>query len=116
VVGQLRTLPTSGPRWQLPVNCLTYCSHVHAHHGLEGLLLFPARRRTNPVLASVATSERQTTGRSPASSARLRRRRSSSAYPAEARSRLANALAALADVRLEHLAYAADAMARHCSR
>src|SRR3954447_12179980 len=45
VLGQLRT---AGPLWRLKVNCLRYCSHVHAHHGAEDVLLFPALRAVDP--------------------------------------------------------------------
>jgi hypothetical protein len=31
----LGELQTRGPLWQLRVNCLRYCQHVHLHHGLE---------------------------------------------------------------------------------
>src|SRR5258705_10864508 len=40
----LEGLKTNGPLWQLKLNCLRYCSHVHAHHGAEDVLLFPALR------------------------------------------------------------------------
>jgi hypothetical protein len=29
---ELRELKTSGPLWQLKVNCLRYCRFVHSHH------------------------------------------------------------------------------------
>src|SRR3954454_11135334 len=44
----LGELKTTGPLWQLKVNCLRYCSHVHAHHGAEDALLFPALRAVDP--------------------------------------------------------------------
>jgi hypothetical protein len=44
----LAELKTAGPLWQLSVNCLRYCSFVHAHHGAEDVLLFPALRAANP--------------------------------------------------------------------
>ena len=40
----LSELKTNGPLWQLKVNCLRYCRFVHAHHGAEDRLLFPALR------------------------------------------------------------------------
>jgi hypothetical protein len=49
----LAELKTGGPLWQLKVNCLRYCSHVHAHHGAEDVLLLPALRAANPSLAPV---------------------------------------------------------------
>jgi hypothetical protein len=50
----LDELKTNGPLWQLKVNCLRYCRFVHAHHGAEDRLLFPALRATdasvNPIV------------------------------------------------------------------
>ena len=43
----LNELETNGPLWQLKVNCLRYCSFVHAHHGAEDRLLFPALREVD---------------------------------------------------------------------
>jgi hemerythrin-like domain-containing protein len=98
--------------WQLRVNCLTYCGHVHAHHGLEDALLFPAVRRANPALASVVAKleadHRDVSdllGNIEAAARLL-----ASADTAEARSRLAGTLAALANVLPGHLAYEEDAI------
>lgn len=44
IQGALEDLKTTGPLWQLKVNCLRYCSFVHSHHGAEDVLLFPAVR------------------------------------------------------------------------
>jgi Hemerythrin HHE cation binding domain len=49
----LGELKTNGPLWQLKVNCLRYCRHVHAHHGAEDLLLFPALRAADPSINPV---------------------------------------------------------------
>jgi hypothetical protein len=49
----LGDLKTGGPLWQLKVNCLRYCSHVHAHHGAEDLLLFPVLRAADPSIGAV---------------------------------------------------------------
>jgi hypothetical protein len=49
----LSELKTGGPLWQLKVNCLRYCRHVHAHHGAEDVLLFPALRATDPEIGPV---------------------------------------------------------------
>ncbi|MEU6207233.1 hemerythrin domain-containing protein [Micromonospora musae] len=43
-------LQTSGPLFQLKVNCLRYCEFVHHHHSLESAMLFPALRRADPEL------------------------------------------------------------------
>jgi ElaB/YqjD/DUF883 family membrane-anchored ribosome-binding protein len=44
----LRELQTTGPLWQLRVNCLQYCRFVHLHHRLEDRALFPALREVDP--------------------------------------------------------------------
>jgi hypothetical protein len=49
----LGELKTTGPLWQLKVSCLRYCSHVHAHHGAEDVLLFPALRAVDPEIGPV---------------------------------------------------------------
>jgi hypothetical protein len=49
----LGELKTNGPLWRLKVNCLRYCSHVHAHHGAEDVLLFPALRAADPSIGPV---------------------------------------------------------------
>jgi hypothetical protein len=49
----LGELKTTGPLWQLKVNCLHYCRFVHAHHGAEDVLLFPALRAVDPSIGPV---------------------------------------------------------------
>ena len=49
----LAELKTSGPLWQLKVNCLRYCRFVHAHHGAEDGLLFPALRAADSSIGPV---------------------------------------------------------------
>jgi Hemerythrin HHE cation binding domain len=49
----LAELETAGPLWQLKVSCLRYCSHVHAHHGAEDVLLFPALRAADASIGPV---------------------------------------------------------------
>jgi hypothetical protein len=49
----LDELKTTGPLWRLKVNCLRYCHHVHAHHGAEDVLLFPALRAADPSIDPV---------------------------------------------------------------
>jgi hypothetical protein len=49
----LGELKTSGPLWQLKINCLRYCRFVHAHHGAEDVLLFPSLRAANPAIGPV---------------------------------------------------------------
>ena len=50
---ELRELKTSGPLWQLKVNCLRYCRFVHSHHHAEDVLLFPTLRAADPSIAPV---------------------------------------------------------------
>jgi hypothetical protein len=49
----LAELKTTGPLWQLRVNCLRYCRFVHAHHGAEDVLLFPALRAVDRSIGPV---------------------------------------------------------------
>ena len=49
----LESLATSGPLWQLKINCLQYCRFVHTHHHVESIMLFPQLRRSNPALNPV---------------------------------------------------------------
>jgi len=50
---ELARLKSGGPLWQLKINCLRYCGHVHAHHGAEDHLLFPALRGVEPSIGPV---------------------------------------------------------------
>ena len=50
---ELRHLETTGPLWQLKVNCLRYCRFVHGHHDFEDASWFPSLRRADPSLAPV---------------------------------------------------------------
>jgi Hemerythrin HHE cation binding domain len=49
----LGELKTTGPLWQLKVNCLRYCSFVHSHHNAEDALLFPALREVDPSMEPI---------------------------------------------------------------
>jgi hypothetical protein len=53
VEATLGELKTRGPLWRLKVDCLRYCRFVHAHHGAEDVLLFPALRATDPEIDPV---------------------------------------------------------------
>jgi hypothetical protein len=50
---ELGRLASRSPLFQLKVNCLRYCQLVHAHHGGEDVVLFPAVRRSAPHLSAV---------------------------------------------------------------
>lgn len=49
----LAALKTNGPLWRLKVSCLRYCRFVHAHHGAEDVLLFPALRAVDSEIGPV---------------------------------------------------------------
>jgi Hemerythrin HHE cation binding domain len=49
----IRALASASPVWQLKAGCLRHCRFVHAHHGHESYLLFPALREVNPALNPV---------------------------------------------------------------
>jgi hypothetical protein len=53
VGAQLRALQSSGPLWQLKVNCLHYCRFVHGHHTNEDVNIFPALRASDPAMNPV---------------------------------------------------------------
>lgn len=48
----LQDLASSGPLFQLRVNCLSYCQTVHNHHSNEDVLFFPIVRQTAPRLGA----------------------------------------------------------------
>jgi hypothetical protein len=48
---ELRRLETSGPLWQLKVNCLRYCRFVRDHHEVQERAWLPSLRGADPSLA-----------------------------------------------------------------
>lgn len=50
---EVANLQTNSPLWRLKAGCLYYCRFVHMHHTLEDTHFFPALRRTNPALEPV---------------------------------------------------------------
>lgn len=46
----LDALQSNGALFRLRVNCLGYCRVVHAHHGIEDAVMFPAARESAPGL------------------------------------------------------------------
>jgi len=50
---ELQRLETTGPLWQLKVNCLRWCRFVHGHHDFEDTAWLPALRRADPSLGPV---------------------------------------------------------------
>ena len=50
---EIQHLETSGPLWQLKVNCLRYCRFVQNHHEFEDTAWLPALRQADPSLGPV---------------------------------------------------------------
>ena len=50
---ELHRLETTGPLWQLKVNCLRYCRFVHGHHDFEDRAWLPSLREADPSLGPV---------------------------------------------------------------
>ncbi len=104
---ELAALRTNGPLWRLKVNCLQYCRFVHAHHGAEDRMLFPALRAADPGLGEVI--ERLEADHRRVSDlldeVEARADALSESEEAETRARLAGALDELATHLLEHLTF-----------
>ena len=47
------SLQTHRPLWKLRVTCLYYCRFVHSHHTAEDWALFSALRRSGPALGPI---------------------------------------------------------------
>ena len=50
---ELNRLETTGPLWQLKVNCLRWCRFVHGHHDFEDTAWLPALRDADPSMGPV---------------------------------------------------------------
>ncbi|MFI5757152.1 hemerythrin domain-containing protein [Streptomyces sp. NPDC051569] len=103
----LKTLQTRGPLWQLRVNCLQHCRHVHTHHSFESAMMFPALKAANPQLRPAvnrleaehrAISDLLDEVQGAASAL-------AEDISAEARQRVVKALDTFADQLLKHLSY-----------
>lgn len=108
---RLKELETRGPLWQLKYGCLTYCQHVHGHHGFEDQAWFPGLRAANPDLAPVV--DRLQAEHVQVSDLLDEVEAAATALEdgtLEARERLRDALTALADLLLAHLAYEEEAV------
>jgi hypothetical protein len=103
----LEELKTAGPLWQLKINCLRYCRFVHAHHGAEDVLLFPALRAADPSIGPVVdrleADHRRVSDLLDALEAAARALTDSDA--ADARQRVVDGLRDLHSHLLEHLDY-----------
>jgi hypothetical protein len=53
VRSEVANLQTNSPLWKLKAGCLYYCRFVHTHHTIEDVHFFPALRRSNPALGPV---------------------------------------------------------------
>ena len=109
----VKALGADGAVVSLRLNCLSHCRFVHAHHGAESHLLFPAVRRTDPALGGVVdrleADHRAVAGllEDVEAAADMLVDRDTAA----GRGRVADALAALADLLLGHLAYEEEQLA-----
>jgi iron-sulfur cluster repair protein YtfE (RIC family) len=107
VRARVEVLQTRGTLWQLRTNCLRYCRFVHAHHGHEDALLFPAVRKYAPSLGVVADRLEADHRRVSDLLDVVDNAARQLATPDEgaARHKLVGALEALSEHLLEHLAY-----------
>lgn len=103
----VRNLAVGSPLWSLRTNCLYFCRFVHNHHTGESHLLFPAVRMAGPAMAPVVD---RLEADHAAVAGLLREIEAASDELVEAdtpaaRQRVVNALSALSDHLLVHLAY-----------
>ena len=104
---ELKRLETTGPLWQLKVNCLRWCSFVHEHHAFEDTAWLPALRDADPsmgpVVERIDEEHRRISDQLDevdAAAHALTERDGG-----DSRQRMVDALNALAEDLLEHLAY-----------
>ena len=110
---RIEALQTRGPLFQLRTNCLRHCRFVHAHHGLEDAMLFPAVRGAAPSMSEVVdrleADHRRVSGlldEVEATAGQL-----DSHHDTDARAHLVDTLEELSEHLLEHLAFEEDALA-----
>ena len=104
---ELHRLESTGPLWQLKVNCLRYCRFVHGHHDFEDSAWLPSLRTADPSLGPVVERLEEEHRRVAlelddveAAAAAL-----TDTDTGDTRSRVVDALNALAGDLTEHLAY-----------
>ena len=107
VRAELEELKTAGPLWMLKTGCLRYCRFVHLHHRLEDTALFPLLREADadvgPVVDRLEADHRRVhdlLNEVEAAAGALGEQ-----ADAEARQRVAAALAQLGEHLLEHLEF-----------
>ena len=104
---ELNRLETTGPLWQLKVNCLRWCRFVHGHHDFEDTAWLPALRDADPsmgpVVERIDEEHRRISDQldEVAAAAGALTERDGG----DARQRVVDALNDLAEDLLEHLAY-----------
>jgi hypothetical protein len=103
-------LKSSTILWQLRSGCLRHCIFVHSHHGLEDRAVFPAIRRVDPELNPVVDRlEREHREVAELLDDVERSLELIDGHP-DARERLVAALAALAALLLDHLAFEEESL------
>jgi Hemerythrin HHE cation binding domain len=104
---ELRRLDTTGPLWELKVNCLRYCRFVLERNGWEDDTWLPALRRADPSLAPVVDRLGGEHRRIAAELERVETAAAALTDPesGDARQQVLDALNAVADDLTEHLAY-----------
>jgi hypothetical protein len=113
VQAELEDLRANGPLWHLKLNCLHYCRFVHAHHGAEDRMLFPALRASHPDLVpaidQLESEHRQVSGLLDTVEAAAKDLPGDD--DGEGRARVADALEELADHLLRHLEFEEESLA-----
>ena len=108
VTSTIRSLQSQSPLWQLRVNCLQYCHHLHGHHGAEDAMLFPMLRRSSPAMGPVVdrleSDHRKVSGMLDTIEAFAGQVKDTDDNEG-VRKALADALGDLSDTLLEHLAF-----------
>ena len=104
---EIHRLETTGPLWQLKVNCLRYCRFVHGHHDMEDTAWLPALRRADPALGPVLERLDEEHRRIAAELDEVEDAAAAltDVDSGDTRRRVIDALNALADDLMEHLAY-----------
>jgi iron-sulfur cluster repair protein YtfE (RIC family) len=104
---ELDELKRDGMLWRLRIDCLRYCRFVHSHHNAEDAAFFPELRQTNPDINAVVdrleADHRAVSDHLDAVEAAANDLVTSESQPG--RQALGDALQALREKLLEHLAY-----------
>jgi hypothetical protein len=104
---ELHRLETTGPLWQLKVNCLRYCRFVHGHHDFEDTAWLPSLRQADPSLGPVVKRLEEEHRRIAIEldDVEVAAAALTDADSGDTRRRVIDALNALAEDLSEHLAY-----------